>query len=135
MNSIERERRKEWLKSNVEKVKGYAKKSYCAHREQRLQERRDYRIRLKLELLTHYGVSGRAECCWPECGITDMDMLTLDHINDNGAEHRKQLSSSSHTLYSFVKKNNFPPDFQTLCHNHQWKKEMMRRRRKDVGIS
>jgi hypothetical protein len=134
MSLTKQERRKEWLKTNAGKVKAYAKKSHQLHREERLQKSRDYKIRLKIELLSHYGLDGQAKCCWPECGITDMDMLTLDHIHDNGAEHRKQLSSSSHTMYNFIKKHNFPPDFQTLCHNHQWKKEMIRRRR-DVGIS
>jgi hypothetical protein len=51
-------------------------------------------------------------------------MLTIDHEKNDGAEERKKYGSS---LYLYLRKN-FPDGYQTLCHNHQWKKEIMRRR-------
>lgn len=83
--------------------------------------------KLKIQILMHYGKNGKLQCCWPNCSITDTDMLTLDHINDDGAEHRRALGKRS--LLYWIRNQGFPKIFQTLCHNHQWKKEMARRRK------
>jgi hypothetical protein len=57
-------------------------------------------------------------------------MLSLDHINNDGALDRKNGSRGGGGIatYQRVRKQGFPDGFQTLCHNHQWKKELMRRR-------
>ena len=60
------------------------------------------------------------------CGITDIDMLTIDHVNNNGAEHRKIVKGSS--LYKSLIDSNFPEGFQVLCANHNLKKEIERHR-------
>ncbi len=60
------------------------------------------------------------------CGIEDPDVLTIDHINNNGSEERKQngliggLSS-----YLYLKRNNYPPGFQVLCFNCNYKKYLL----------
>ena len=77
---------------------------------------------LKLKVLTYYGPAGLLGCCWIGCTVVDLDMLSLDHIDDDGAKHRKELAGSS--VYRDVLKRNFPSGFQTLCHNHQWKKRI-----------
>ena len=56
----------------------------------------------------HYG--HMCKCC----GETIRQFLTIDHINNDGAEHRKSITSD---LYTWLIKNNFPDTFQTLCHN------------------
>ena len=85
--------------------------------------------RLKQEVLTHYGKDGNLQCCWPECTIKDLDMLSLDHVNDDGAEHRKHIGKGTR-MYLWAKRCGFPVGIlQTLCHNHQWKKELTRRRK------
>lgn len=91
---------------------------------------RGYKESLKLDVLSHYGPSGNLQCNWPECTVIDVDMLSLDHVNNDGAQDRKniQRGGSGCPLYSRVRKAGFPDGFQTLCHNHQWKKELMRRR-------
>jgi hypothetical protein len=82
---------------------------------------------LKKEVLMHYGRDGKLQCCWAGCEVTDLDMLSLDHIKDDGAEHRKYLGTIR--AYQWAKAHEFPTDiFQTLCMNHQWKKELTRRR-------
>ena len=83
-------------------------------------------IALKRDVLTHYGPNGVLGCSWDGCGISDIDVLTLDHVRDDGAQHRKQVASGS-ALYRWLKKNGYPSGFQTLCMNHQWKKEMIRK--------
>ena len=90
-----------------------------------------HRERYKLETLTHYGKDGRLECCWKGCQISDIDMLTLDHINDDGQEHRNTSGTrrlSGDALYIWARKNSYPDIFQTLCSNHQLKKRIMKDR-------
>jgi hypothetical protein len=94
------------------------------------------REKTKRLVLTTYGPNGELRCSWDNCQVDDLDMLTLDHVKDNGAEHRRALQPQfsgkrpvvASLLYTLLKKNNFPPGYQTLCANHQIKKELMRRR-------
>jgi hypothetical protein len=108
----------------IARAKTYAQE----HPEQEKARHRKKRANLKVEVLTHYGPEQKLKCNWPNCKIEDIDMLTLDHIRDDGAEHRRNLSRANMAVYWYVKRNAFPDGFQTLCHNHQWKKEIMRRR-------
>lgn len=80
---------------------------------------------LKEECFKVYG----KKCSWPNCKITDHDMLTLDHIKDNGAKERKQKRRLGIVLFGHLKKKGWPKGYQTLCGNHQLKKELMRRRK------
>jgi hypothetical protein len=91
---------------------------------------REFVLERKIEILTHYGPSKCLGCCWSECTVTDVDMLSLDHIQNDGAEHRRSMTheTAGSVAYAWVKRHNFPEGFQTLCHNHQWKKEIQRRR-------
>ena len=89
---------------------------------------RRYRTEIKIEVLAHYGVSGKPQCTWPGCDVSDPDMLSLDHVNDDGARDRKVNGPSGSPLFLRLKRDNFPEGFQTLCCNHQMKKEIMRRR-------
>ena len=80
-----------------------------------------YRFRLKLAALLHYG-NGTIACS--VCGYSaDIDALCLDHINDDGAEHRKQLGCTGRgtragtTIYERVKALGWLPGLQVLCAN------------------
>jgi hypothetical protein len=77
--------------------------------------------RQKIEVLTHYGKDGKLQCRWPECDVTDLDMLTIDHINDDGAQDRRE--NGVH-IYSRLIRRGFPEGFQTLCGSHQLKKRV-----------
>lgn len=76
------------------------------------------RAKLKLEVLNAYGGT-RCACC----GETIMAFLSIDHINNDGHQHRENLkqegqkSISGNTMYKWLKNNNYPPGFQVLCHN------------------
>ena len=76
--------------------------------------------------LTHYGKGGKLLCQWPWCKVSDLDMLTLDHIKDDGAKHRKDLGCYGGKIYEWLRAHGFPPELelQTLCWNHQWKKRI-----------
>lgn len=96
----------------------------------RFPERRRARgIRLKTTVLSNYGPGGVARCSWPDCVVDDLDVLSLDHIEDDGAVHRKQRGiASGQQTYAHLIKAGFPSGYQTLCMNHQWKKQLERNR-------
>ena len=130
----EKDRKKrERQRGDPEKYRAAQRRHYLRNREQRLaysktpearERQRASRQALKKKVLAHYGPGGRLNCCWPECVIDDVDMLTLDHVNNDGAAHRKEIKSR---IYNWIVKNNYPDGFQTLCGNHQMKKEFLGR--------
>ena len=81
---------------------------------------------LKIEVLTHYGPLGILGCCGEGCTVADVDMLSLDHVNNDGAEHRRAIgkNKTGEKMYRLVKNSGFPTGFQTLCMNHQTKKKL-----------
>jgi len=73
---------------------------------------RRYRRKLKLMILSHYG--GRCTCC----GETNLDVLTIDHINNDGAEHRRESKCGyGSVFYKWLRDCHFPSGFQVLCFN------------------
>jgi hypothetical protein len=66
----------------------------------------------KREVFAHYGTG--CECC----GETDLRLLTLDHINQDGNAHRKTLSRKGGIdFYVWVRANEFPNVLRILCWN------------------
>ncbi len=59
------------------------------------------------------------------CGETTLLFLSIDHINEDGAEHRRALISQGHGpafIYYWLRDNDFPAGFQVLCMNCQFGK-------------
>lgn len=54
------------------------------------------------------------------CGETEKSFLTIDHVNNDGAEHRR--NEKTNYIYRWLINNNFPSGFQILCMNCQWGK-------------
>jgi hypothetical protein len=75
--------------------------------------------KLKEAVLTHYG-NGKYACV--KCGCDDSRTLSIDHINGGGAKHKKSIKTN---LYQWLKNNNYPEGYQTLCMNCQWIKRMV----------
>ena len=51
------------------------------------------------------------------CGETGFEFLTVDHINNDGNEHRRQIKAAF-GIYGWLEKNGFPKDgLQLLCWN------------------
>ena len=90
---------------------------------------RQSRMSLKLDVLAHYGRSGFPCCQWMNCHEDDIDVLTIDHTENDGAERRRTGEKTGHNFYRWLKAQKYPEGFQTLCANHQMKKEMLRRRK------
>lgn len=74
----------------------------------------NYRRALKLRVLTHY--SGGKEPFCVCCRETTNFFLTLDHINNGGAEDRIKYGEGS-TFYLSLVRRGFPEGFQVLCSN------------------
>ena len=85
-------------------------------------------MRRKIEVLSHYGKGGLLQCSWEGCFVTDVDMLELDHVNNDGAEERRKTGKGTQRFYARLRKNGFPEGYPTLCCNHNRKKEILRRR-------
>jgi hypothetical protein len=78
----------------------------------------------KALVFRHYG----GKCL--HCGVSDFEVLTIDHINNDGAAHRKRLwDSSGRAIYKYLIENDFPPGYQILCRNCNWKKYLVFLRR------
>jgi hypothetical protein len=118
------QRMREWRKQNRDKVRAYSKKhapkvrkAYWDNPEQYRKEAIQKRRRLKDLVYAAYG--GYSCRC---CGETTPEFLTIDHINGDGANHRRIIGRCGNTLLLWLKKNNFPTGFQILCWNCQWGK-------------
>jgi len=78
---------------------------YAAHKKEITQKYRE----LRREVLDYYG--GKCTCC----GETTFEFLAIDHVNGNGAEHRRETKLRE--ICRWLRDNNYPDGFQVLCHN------------------
>jgi len=101
-----------WAKRNPEK-QAIIDKRYRNRNKSIIRQRQQiWRQKQRLEVLSYYGGSPPKCVC---CGESHIEFLTIDHMNNDGAKHRKFVPSGS--FYSWLKKNNFPEDYQVLCFN------------------
>lgn len=124
-------KRKEYRLKHPDRCKKRLRESYYKHKDSRLAKAKRFRDKRKYAVLLKYSASDTPACCWDGCDINDLDMLTIDHTNNDGAAHRKAMVDSS-KLYYWIVKNNYPSGFQVLCANHNLKKELERKRRTEV---
>ncbi|MFA5130461.1 MAG: hypothetical protein WC477_06150 [Patescibacteria group bacterium] len=89
------------------------------HRENNIEQykakERKKRLSVKERVINGYG--GKCECC----GETLLDFLTIDHINNDGAKHRKEFGRAG-KVHRWIISNNFPEGFQVLCFNCNYSK-------------
>jgi predicted restriction endonuclease len=102
---------KAYQQVHIDEVLAYKKSYYQANREEVLERVKANGKRIRDKVLVHYG--SKCACC----GETIPEFLTIDHINNDGASHRRKLLKSGGSLYRWIIKNNFPPDLQILCWN------------------
>lgn len=122
-------RLKAWSSANVERKKANRRRYHKENRdeiiakvkewvrenpEKRQRNARAYYYRLQDECITAYG-GYECKCC----GETEPMFLTIDHVNDDGAQHRKELGrkAAGIRLYQWLKANGYPGGFQVLCSN------------------
>jgi len=74
-----------------------------------LVKRGHYQKRLKI--IEYYG--GKCSCC----GESEPLFLEIDHINNDGKEHRNRIGGGGRSIILWIIKNNFPDTVQLLCSN------------------
>ena len=92
-----RDKARQWREGNPEKHRAMCSSS---------------REKLKLQIMQVYG-RGHCACC----GESQIEFLTIDHVNNDGANRRRALFGKS--FYQWLKRNGFPAnlDLQVLCYN------------------
>lgn len=83
-----------------------------ANPEKRRKNALNYYYRLQDAVILAYG---GYRCSW--CGIDDPICLSIDHVNNDGAEQRKRLKKAGASLYKWLSDEGFPPGYAVLCMN------------------
>jgi len=100
-------------------------REYVQNRPDQQERQRNYgmvhRLAVKQQVFEYYG--SKCACC----GETEFIFLTLDHVNNDGAEHRRQLAGpngegrnvSPDKIFRILVRTNFEDAdrFQVLCYN------------------
>lgn len=96
----------------LECSRAYQRAQYRKHAEKYLAHKKAYQKAVKAAVFAAYGKT--CKCC----GETQELFLDIDHMDNDGAEHRrKHRLSSGFQFYLWLVKHNFPSNFQTLCCN------------------
>jgi len=107
-----------WRNKNRNRVNKSALKHYKKDPSKHHKAVHKARVKVRLDMIKAYG----GKCV--RCGISDVDVMDIDHINNNGAEDRKN-HLHGYNLYRHLKKHGWPKDeFQLLCKNCNWKKHL-----------
>jgi len=117
-----RAKKKAYQLTHKEEIKQYSKEYYATHKVDRWAAAQE----LKYMLFQHYS-GGIPKCV--HCPETDITVLCIDHINNDGYEHRKTIGGGSQ-IYRWLKRHNYPTGYQVLCHNCNARKEFEHRRTK-----
>lgn len=113
-----------WIKEKQEKDpdygKEYKKEYHKKNKEWLNKHSKIWRENIRKSIFLHYS-NGDLKCdC---CGEKEYEFLSLDHIKNDGAEHRRQVGiKGGIDMYMWIIKNKFPAIFQILCHNCNWSK-------------
>jgi hypothetical protein len=101
-----------WRKKNIERLKKYDHEKG----RDRAEDVKKINLGKRLKVVEHY--SGGTMCC-ANCGETFFDALTIDHTDNNGAQHRRFVKSPicQHLYSIWDRTGTFPPGYQILCFN------------------
>lgn len=110
--------KKYYRKGRIKIIEKQKERYQKKHSEIREQQRVAIRAK-RLKVLDYYS-QGKLECAC--CGESEFKFLSIDHIDNNGYQHRKQLDGKN--LYGWLIKNDYPSGFQVLCMNCNWGKAM-----------
>jgi hypothetical protein len=101
------------------KAQKRAEKRYQnVHKEELKLKSQLYNQKIRKIVLEFYGGKPPKCIC---CGESIIQFLSLDHKNNDGAEHRRSIGfgsgSRGYNIYPWVIRNNFPEIFQIMCYN------------------
>lgn len=106
---------KKYRESHREDRAIYNKKYREANSDKLASDRKCCREKITLEVFTHYS-GGKPKCgC---CGEERIEFLSIDHIEGEGAAHRRSLKiTGGYRFYRWLKKEGYPPGYRVLCYN------------------
>jgi hypothetical protein len=119
--ACERERHRQQMKrfreTHGDEYRHYRREHRRRNLAKILAQRRASGYRLKDQCFAAYG-GYRCVCC----GETEPSMMTLDHVNEDGAQHRNLLNGGmgrlkSVDMYRRLKDAGYPAGIQVLCYN------------------
>lgn len=94
------------------KGRNYQRKAYGVNKANILFSNKKYKERVFEKVLSGYG--NKCACC----GEQNKEFLTLDHVNRDGASHRK--IRHQYGIYRDVINSGFPNNYRILCMNCNW---------------
>ena len=100
-----------YYKGHADQVRQRAREYYEEHKKEIIKRKSIKDRELKEEVIAAYG--GTCECC----GESAIEFLTIDHINNDGAEHRRRVGKGRQ-MYADIKAQDFPEGrYRVLCFN------------------
>lgn len=110
-----KEKNREYMRNRsklVKEGKWFPKVRIRLTDEERKERVRQNSRRKRAAVFNHYS-NGKVECVC--CGEKMFEFLSIDHINNDGAKHRREIHTEN--LAGWLIKNNFPQGFQVMCMN------------------
>ena len=111
-------------KRNPEGHRERARKSYHKHSVERLEQKKQRILATRIAAIECYS---QGENCCACCGEKIFDFLTLDHINNDGADHRREfggrVSFSGDKFIKHLLDTKQLDRIQVLCMNCNWGKQ------------
>ncbi len=95
---------------NVVQLSVYHKDKHERNKTNRNENSKRYYRKLQKIVFDHYG--SKCACC----GEDEQIFLSIDHKNNDGAEHRKKIGIG-HILFRWIIDHDFPDTLQLLCCN------------------
>jgi hypothetical protein len=77
------------------------------------QRRKKEKLDIKTEVMVHYSGQNPPKCA--RCCTTAISRLTIDHINNDGAEMRNRYPYQKRHMLRWLMKNGYPEGYQVLC--------------------
>lgn len=114
------EQNKKWLRANPEKAAAKDRRKYLRRKPKIRIWLKQHREKLKREVFEAYG-----GCFCACCGESEIMLLALDHINNDGFKHRKRNRKlTGRETYYWAINNGFPAVLQVLCASCNWGKHV-----------
>lgn len=117
-DQIHAKQRERWW-ANREELMAQTRAWQIANKEVLAERSRVRRLEMKLAALAHYGPA--CTCC----GELDSRLLSMEHSNGDGANHRRSLGGpkkSGSFFYRWLRDHDYPDDLglTVLCHSCNW---------------
>lgn len=107
-----REQSRQWRLKNGDKHRADSRRYALEHKQEISEKLKKSRREIKQTIVDGYG--GACACC----GERALEFLTIDHVNGDGADHRRSLGTKqSRVLYLALIAQGFPAGFRVLCFN------------------